>query len=135
MNTYKNYIDLLKNFLKNFDNNEFDSIITKILSKIFDEYYMNKNDNSIDNLYKKYYIGRYNFIKKKYGIVRNCNLIFRFNRYSKKSYAIKLLKNDMRVILEDNQTYKSFVSDILQIKDVNNYKNMTYVFRKISFVF
>ena len=45
MNTYKNYIDLLRNNLKNFDNNEFDSI---------------------DNLYKKYYVGRYQYIKKKY---------------------------------------------------------------------
>ena len=33
MNTYKNYIDLLRNILKNFNNNEFDSIIKKILSK------------------------------------------------------------------------------------------------------
>ena len=43
MNTYKNYIDLLKNILKNFDNNEFNDVIKKILSKIFDEYYMNRN--------------------------------------------------------------------------------------------
>ena len=71
MNTYKNYIDLLRNILKNFDNNEFDSIIKKILSKVFDEYYMNRNDKiyCIDNLYKKYYIGRYNRIKKK---IWNC---------------------------------------------------------------
>ena len=54
MNTYKNYIDLLKNILKNFDNNEFDSIIKKILSKITDEYCINRNDKiyCIDNLYK-----------------------------------------------------------------------------------
>ena len=31
MNTYKNYIDLLRNILKNFDNNEFNDIIKKIL--------------------------------------------------------------------------------------------------------
>ena len=29
MNTYKNYIDLLRNILKIFDNEEFDSIIKK----------------------------------------------------------------------------------------------------------
>ena len=54
MNTYKNYIDLLRNILKNFDNNEFDSIIKKILSKIFDEYYMSRHNKvyNIDNLYK-----------------------------------------------------------------------------------
>ena len=58
MNTYENYIDLLRKILKNFDNNEFDSIIKKILSKIFDEYYIIRNDKiyCIDNLYKKYYI-------------------------------------------------------------------------------
>ena len=83
-----NYIDLLRNILKNFDNNEFDDIIKKILYTIFDDYYMNRNSYiyCIDNVYKKYDISRYNFIKKKYGIVKNKNLIFRFNRYSKKSY-------------------------------------------------
>ena len=30
-------------------------------------------------------------IKEKYGIVRNCNLIFRFNKYSKKLYY-KIIK-------------------------------------------
>ena len=34
---------------------------------------------------KKSYVDRYNFIKKKYGVVKNEKLIFRFNRYSKKS--------------------------------------------------
>ena len=34
MNSYKNYIDLLRNILKNFDNNEFDSIIKKILNTL-----------------------------------------------------------------------------------------------------
>ena len=58
MNTYKNYIDLLRNILKNFDK-EFDRMIIIILSKIFKEYYMNRNDRiyCLDNLYKKYYIG------------------------------------------------------------------------------
>ena len=36
MNTYKNYINLLRNILKNFDN-EFDYIFKSILIKIFDE--------------------------------------------------------------------------------------------------
>ena len=67
-----NYIDLLRNILKNFDNN----VIKKILSTLFDDYYMNRNRYiwCIDNLYKKFYVGRYNFIKKKYGIVKNENL-------------------------------------------------------------
>ena len=93
MNTYKNYIDLLRCIFKNFDNNEFDDVIKNILIKIFDEYYMNRNDkiNCLHNLSKKYDISRYNFIKKKYGIVRNRNLIFRFNKYSKKVYY-KIIK-------------------------------------------
>ena len=66
------YLDLLRNIIKNFNidiNNEFDDVIIKILSKIFDHYYLNRNDKyiyCIDNLYKKYDISRYNFIKKKY---------------------------------------------------------------------
>ena len=55
MNTYKTYIDLLRNILKNFDNNEFDDVIENILIKIFDEYYMNRNGKiyCLDNLFKK----------------------------------------------------------------------------------
>ena len=55
MNSYKNYIDLLRNILKNFDD-EFDYVIKKILRKIFDEYYMNRNNKiyCLDNLYIKY---------------------------------------------------------------------------------
>ena len=77
MNTYKNYIDLLRNILKNFDNNEFNDVIKKILSKIFDEYYMNRNDkiHCLDNLYKKFYVSKYNRIKKKYRVVKNEKLI------------------------------------------------------------
>ena len=86
MNTYRNYIDLLRNILKNFDNNEFDSMIKNILSKVLDDYDMDRNNKiyCLDNLYKKYYIGRYNRMKKKYGVVTNNKLIYRFNRYSKK---------------------------------------------------
>ena len=121
-----NYVDLLRNILKNFDNNEFDSIIKKILSTLFDDYYMNRNKYIwyIDNLYKKFYVGSYNFIKKKYGIIKNENLIFRFNHYSKKSYIIKLLKENFRVILDENETYESVANIILKklvlkiIKDI-----------------
>ena len=74
-----NYIDLLRNILKNFDNNEFDNVIKKILSTLFDDYYMNRNKYiwRIDNLYKKIYVDSYNFIKKKYGIIKNENLVLR----------------------------------------------------------
>ena len=86
MNTYKNHIDLLRNILKVFNNNAFDDFIKNILIKIFDDYYMNRNDKiyNIDNLFKKYELSRYNFIKEKFGIVKNNKLIYRFNKYSKK---------------------------------------------------
>ena len=85
---------------------------------------MNRNNKvyCLDNLYKKYYIGRFNFIKKKYGVVKICKLIFRFNRYSKKSYIIKLIKDGFHVILDENETYKSVADDILQRNNVKNYK-------------
>ena len=83
----ENYINVLICILKNFniDNNEFDDIIKYIINKIFDEYYISRHKYIwfIDNLYKKYDISRYNFIKKKYSVVKNENLISRFNRYNK----------------------------------------------------
>ena len=122
MNTYKNYIDLLRNILKNFEYNEFDGVINNILIKIFEEYYMNRNDKIYcqDNLYKKYDISRYNLMKKKYGIVRNCSFIFRFNKYSKKSYIIKLLKDDIHVFVEENESYKSIANVILKNGNIKN---------------
>ena len=129
MNTYKNYIDLLRNILKNFDNNEFDSMIKKILSKIFN-YYMNRKNKiyCLDNLYKKYNLSTYNRIKKKYGVVKNSKLIFRFNRYSKKIYIIKLLKDDYHVILEENETYDKVADNILQMSNIKNYKNVLIIY-------
>ena len=80
------YINLSRNIFKNLNNNEFDDIIKKILSKIFDHNCLNRNKYIyyIDNLYKKYDIYRYNFIKKKYKLNKKSDLIYRFNRYNKK---------------------------------------------------
>ena len=54
MNSYRNYINLIRNILMNFGK-EFDDIIIRILPRIFDEYYLNRNNKiySIDNLLKK----------------------------------------------------------------------------------
>ena len=81
MNTYKNYIDLLRNILKNFDKREFDDIIKNILSTLFDEYYMNRNDKiyCIDNFRvildenETYEIS--NMILKKIGIKNHKNML------------------------------------------------------------
>ena len=90
------YIDLLRNIVKNFDNNEFDNVIKKRLNTLFDDYYMKRNKYilCIDNLYKEYDESRYNFIKKKYGIIKNENLIFRFNTYSKKKLYYKTIEKE-----------------------------------------
>ena len=124
------YIDLLRNIVKNFDNNEFDNVIKKILSTLFDDYYMNRNKNiwCIDNLYKEYDESRYNFIKKKHGIIKNENLISRFNRYSKKSYIIKLLKENFRVILDENETYDKVANDILKKITLKIIKNILLIY-------
>ena len=78
MNTYENYIDLLRNILKNFDNNEFDYVIKKILIRIFNDYYMNRDNNvwCIDNLCRKFYVAKYNKLKKRYGSIKKDDLIF-----------------------------------------------------------
>ena len=43
MNSYKNYIDVLRNALKNFNDTEFDDIIKNILIRIFDIYYLERD--------------------------------------------------------------------------------------------
>ena len=133
------YINVLRCIVKNFNmrkNNEFDNIIKYIINKIFDEYYNNRDKSKycIDNLYKKYDICRYNFIKKKYRIIKNENLIFRFNRYSKKSYIIKLLNENLFV--DKNENYKSIADNILKTEGIKNHRRYidhTFVENKICF--
>ena len=43
MNSYKNYINVLRHILNNFDDNEFDDVIKNILIKIFDIYYLERD--------------------------------------------------------------------------------------------
>ena len=43
MNSYKNYIDVLRSILKNFDDNQFDDIIKNILINIFDVYFLERD--------------------------------------------------------------------------------------------
>ena len=82
MNSYKNYINLVRNILMNFD--ELDDIIIRILPKIFDDYYMNRFEKvyNIDNSFKKCDLHRYELLKKKYNVTQNNKLIFRFRKYN-----------------------------------------------------
>ena len=62
-------------------------------------------------------------------------MIFQFNRYSKKSYIIKLLKDDFQAILDENETYKSVADDILNVDNIKNYKryiNNIYIEKFLS---
>ena len=68
-------------------------------------------------------------------LLENENLIFRFNRYSKKSYIIKLLKENFRVILDENETYDKVADEILKkdnIKDYKKYIENMFIEREIE---
>ena len=94
MNSYKNYIDVLRHILKNFDDNKFDDIIKNILIKIFDIYYLERDIQLyiIDNIFKKYNINMYNLLSRKYSITKSKKIIFIKHKYHKKEYIINLLK-------------------------------------------
>ena len=78
MNSYKNYIDVLRHMLKNFDDNEFDHIIKNILIKIFDIYYLERDIQlyNVDNVFKEYNMN--NLLSRKYALTK-----------SKKNYIYK----------------------------------------------
>ena len=94
MNSYKNYIDVLRHISKNFDDNEFNDIIKNILIEIFDIYYLERDIQiyNIDNVFKKYNINMYNLLCKKYVLTKSKKLIFIKLKYDKKEYIINLLK-------------------------------------------
>ena len=65
MNSYRNYVNLIRVISINFDN-EFDHIIKNILAKIFDIYYLERDIQlcNIDNVFKKYNTHMYNLLSK-----------------------------------------------------------------------
>ena len=121
MNSYKNYIDVLRHILKNFDDNEFDHIIKNISIKIFDIYYLERDIQlyDIDNVFKKYNINMYNVLSRRYTLTKSKKLIFIKHKYDKKEYIINLLKNE-NLILEDDESYKSIANEILK-SDIDCY--------------
>ena len=90
---------------------------------IVTNYYVNREKYiyCIDNLYKKFDISKYNFIKKKYKLGKKSDLIYRFNRYNKKSYIIELLKENDNINLNKTETYDSISEEILK-NNIKNYK-------------
>ena len=112
-------------YLKNFNirkNNEFDNIMKSIINKIFDEYY-NNSDKSVyctDNLIRRYSM-RYFDLQAKYGTVKSTKMIYRFNRYSKRNYIKKLLRNHEYFYLDKDENINKVVDNILEIKP-DNYK-------------
>ena len=94
MNSYKNYIDVLRHILENFDDNEFDHIIKNISIKIFDIYYLERDIQlyNIDNVFKKYNISMYNLLSRRYTLTKSKKLIFVKHKYDRKEYIINLKK-------------------------------------------
>ena len=122
MNSYKNYINVLRHILKNFDDNEFDDIIKNILFKIFDIYYLERDIQlyNIDNVFKKNNINMYNLLSGRYLLTKSKKRIFIKHKYDKKEYIINLLKRNKNLILEDNESYKNIVDEILK-SDIDCY--------------
>ena len=114
MNSYKNYIDVLRNALKNFNDTEFDDIIKNILIKIFDIYYLERDIQlyNIDNVFKKYNINMYNLLSRKYVLTKSKRLMFIKHKYDKKEY-IKLLKKN-NIVLNNSETCTSITNEILK---------------------
>ena len=121
MNSYKNYIGVLRHILKNFDDSEFDHIIKNILIKIFDIYYLERDIQlyNIDNVFKKYNINMYNLLSRRYTLTKPKKLIFIKHKYDKKEYIINLFKK-ISLILEDDESNKNIANEILK-SDIDCY--------------
>ena len=124
----ENYINVLRCILKHFNirkNNEFDNIIKYIIVKIFDEYYNNRDKSKycIDNLIRRCSM-RYFELQIKYGTVKNCKMIYRFNRYSRRNYMKKLLRNHECFYIDEyyDEDNNKVADDILQMNNIKNYK-------------
>ena len=94
MNSYENYVYVLRHILKNIDDDVFNDIIKNILLKIFDIYYLERDIQlyNIDNVFKKYNMNMYNLLSRRYTLSKSKKLIFIKHKYDKKEYIINLLK-------------------------------------------
>ena len=110
----KDYIEILKIMLKN-NTNKYDEMIKNLLFNIFDDYYSNRDkmEYNIDNIFKKYNISMYNLLKKKYILTKSNKLLYKKHKYDKREYIIFLLKKN-NFVLNENETYKSIVDELLK---------------------
>ena len=94
---YKNNIFILRNIHKSNDEELIDYTFKQILPKIYNYYKENRNKeiDTIDNCYKKYFPNLYLELLKIYTLSDLTKLIYRRNSYSKIVYIIKLLKEKM----------------------------------------
>ena len=130
----ENYINVLRCILKHFNirkNNEFDNIIKYIIKKIFDEYYNNRHKSiyCIDNLIRRYNM-QYFDSQAKYGTVKTNKMIYRFNRYSKRNYIKKLLRNQEYFYLDEyyDEDIDKVADNILQMHNIKNYKKYMKIY-------
>ena len=104
-----------------------------ILLKIFNNYYVNRNKYTycIDNLYKKYDVLKYNFIKK----IENCNIhqdkkksvIFK-NSYKNKNIYIVYIMSGKKMTKLNEYFYMTPGGDIVKYKKyciINNCKKLS----------
>ena len=140
------YIDLLRVTIKNFNinnNHEFDDIMKYILNKVFDEYYNlrneifdNNNNNKensycIDTLYKKYNIRNFD-LERKYRLMNNEKLIFKFNKLDCDNFKIILNKNLCLVNMENYINVLRCILKNFYIRKNNEFDNIIkYIMNKI----
>ena len=61
-------------------------------------------------------------LNKKYNLTKtNDKLIFRFRKYNTLDYIIKLLKQNIHVFLEQDESYRSVAQEILNIPNIQCY--------------
>ena len=116
----KDYIEILKIMLKN-NTNKYDEMIKNLLFDIFNDYYTNRDKMgyNIDNIFKKYNMNMYNLLKEKYILTKSNKLLYKKHKYDKREYIIFLLKKN-NFVLNENETYKSIVDEILK-NNINCY--------------
>ena len=131
------YINVLRCILKNFniDNiHESDNIIKYIINKIFDEYYNNRHKNvyCIDNLYKKYHTHECFILERKYHIINNEELIFKFNKLVLDNFKIILNKNLYIAYMENYVNVLRCILKNFNVRKNNEFDNIIkYIINKI----